>query len=94
MKLPDKHSTKTNSKAEKSGRSVRPKDAVVLPKGDPSLGEKLAGLSKEERKKRKSADPDRLARRLAKKKLRMVVPPAGKTLKKERDRVRSKVKRV
>jgi nucleolar protein 12 len=76
---------------EKPGRSVRTKEADVIPKGDPSLGEKLIGLSKEERKQRKSTDPDRLARRLAKKKLRMAMAPnVGKVLRKERVRVRSK----
>ncbi len=42
--------------------------AVVVPKGDPRLGEKLSGLPKEERKQIKSSDADRVARRLAKKK--------------------------
>ena len=41
---------------------------MSIPKGDPSLGTKLAGLSKEDRKKAKSSDADRVARRLAKKK--------------------------
>ena len=41
---------------------------VSVPKGDPTLGNKIAGLSKEERKKVKSTDADRVARRLAKKK--------------------------
>jgi len=41
-----------------------------VPKGDPSLGEKLKMLSKEERKVRKANDPTRIARRLAKKKMR------------------------
>lgn len=43
------------------------------PKGNPALGEKLAGLSKEERKLAKAADADRQARRLAKKKARHVL---------------------
>ena len=41
-----------------------------VPKGNPMLGEKIRGLSKEERKAAKSEDIDRQARRLAKKKLR------------------------
>jgi nucleolar protein 12 len=41
--------------------------AIKIPKGDPKLGEKLASLSKDERKVAKSSDADRLARRLAKK---------------------------
>lgn len=49
--------------------------AVVVPKGDPRLGEKLSGLPKEERKQIKSTDADRVARRLAKKKARMSMAP-------------------
>ena len=41
-----------------------------VPKGDPSLGERLAGLSKDKRKEAKASDPTRVARRLAKKKAR------------------------
>ncbi|KAG8897005.1 hypothetical protein FRC00_004941 [Tulasnella sp. 408] len=41
-----------------------------LPKGDPRLGARIADLSKEERKEAKALDTDRVARRLAKKKLR------------------------
>jgi len=86
-------SPSTKPPAEKPGHPVRPKEASVIPKGDPSLGERLVGLSKEQRKQRKSTDPDRVARRLAKKKLRMaMIPTAGRTLRKERSRVRSKVK--
>ncbi len=40
---------------------------IKVPKGDPKLGEKLASLSKDERKVAKASDADRLARRLAKK---------------------------
>ena len=43
---------------------------TTIPKGDPSLGDKLRGLSKDERKVAKSSDADRQARRFAKKKLR------------------------
>lgn len=38
-----------------------------IPKGDPNLGKQLEHLSKEERKKEKAANADRVARRLAKK---------------------------
>ncbi|KAF8443144.1 hypothetical protein L210DRAFT_3161164 [Boletus edulis BED1] len=60
-----------------------------VPKGDPSLGEKLAKLTKEERKRVKATDSDRVARRMAKKKARLAlakqgVPPQSK----ERERVR------
>ncbi|KAF9483522.1 hypothetical protein BDN70DRAFT_873836 [Pholiota conissans] len=51
--------------------------AVVVLKGDPRLGEKLSGLPKEERKQIKSNDADRVARRLAKKRARMAMPPKG-----------------
>lgn len=81
-----------SAKTPAEKRSVRPEEVDVIPKGDPSLGEKLIGLSKEERKQRKSTDLDRLARRLAKKKLRMAMGPTGKAARKERSRVRSKVK--
>jgi len=69
---------------------------VTVPKGDPSLGEKLAGLSKEQRKQLKSSDADRLARRLAKKKARMNMKPnvgkskSSKVDGKIRKRVRSR----
>jgi nucleolar protein 12 len=43
---------------------------VVVPKGDPQLGDKLKDLSKDERKAAKSADAERQARRLAKKQKR------------------------
>ncbi|KIK41928.1 hypothetical protein CY34DRAFT_805497 [Suillus luteus UH-Slu-Lm8-n1] len=50
---------------------------INVPQGDPSLGEKLATLSKEERKQIKAADADRLARRMAKKKARMSLAKQG-----------------
>ena len=50
------------------------------------LGEKLAGLSKDERKQRKSTDVDRVARRLAKKKARMAL--TVKSQGKDRERIR------
>lgn len=62
---------------------------IVVPKGDPSLGEKLAHLPKEARKQYKSSDADRVARRLAKKKARIALGNDGvKTLGKDRERVR------
>lgn len=56
----------------------------AIPKGNPNLGAQLAHLSKPERKAAKAVDPDRVARRLAKKKARnsLRVPEKGK------DRVR------
>lgn len=65
---------------------------VPLPKGDPLLGEKLAGLSKDERKAAKAANADRVKRRLAKKKARDGVEKAqgGKDRKRERSRAQNK----
>ncbi|KAG8951899.1 hypothetical protein FRC04_005591 [Tulasnella sp. 424] len=53
-----------------SSRSPNKSSNSRLPKGDPGLGARLADLSKEERKEAKALDTDRVARRLAKKKLR------------------------
>lgn len=62
---------------------------IVVPKGDPGLGEKLAHMAKDERKQYKSADADRVARRLAKKKARNELANKGvKPHGKDRDRVR------
>ncbi|CAA7261564.1 unnamed protein product [Cyclocybe aegerita] len=76
----------------KSGKWAGTPTPIVVPQGNPALGEKLVGLPKEERKKLKSTDADRVARRLAKKKARMAMEksmkgkePGGKT----RKRVRS-----
>lgn len=43
---------------------------MAVPKGNPNLGAQLAHLSKAERKAAKAVDPERVARRLAKKKAR------------------------
>ncbi|KAK0504413.1 hypothetical protein EDD18DRAFT_1133573 [Armillaria luteobubalina] len=59
--------------------------------GDPSLGERLVHLTKEARKHVKSADADRVARRLAKKKARLSLVKEGVKMQgKERDRARKK----
>ncbi|KAH8983081.1 hypothetical protein EDB83DRAFT_1320937 [Lactarius deliciosus] len=62
-------------------QSTRP---TAVPKGNPNLGMQLAHLSKVGRKAAKAVDPERIARRLAKKKARnaLQVPEQGK------DRVR------
>jgi nucleolar protein 12 len=66
----------------------------VVPKGDPSLGEKLAHLPKSARKEYKSSDAKRVARRLAKKKARMALAKNGlKARAGDRDRVRKGVKK-
>lgn len=54
-----------------------PAAPITVPKGDPTLGKKLAGLSKDERKAAKATDADRVARRLAKKKARAALERAG-----------------
>lgn len=62
---------------------------VHVPKGDPSLGEKLVKLTKEERKRVKAADADRVARRMAKKNARMALAEQGLPPQhKQRERVR------
>lgn len=78
----------TNANASKAAGAP---SHVNVPKGDPSLGEKLASLSKEERKQAKAADADRLARRMAKKKSRMALAKQGVHVhgkEKERERAR------
>jgi len=66
-----------------------------VPKGDPNLGKKLEHLSKEERKKEKAANADRVARRLAKKQVKAAMTKEGSKFGgdargKERVRVRKK----
>lgn len=66
-----------------------------IPKGDPSLGKQLEHLSKEERKKEKAANADRVARRLAKKQVKAAITKeklkfGGDGRGKERVRVRKK----
>lgn len=64
----------------------------AMPKGDPSLGERLIHLPKEERKQYKASDANRVARRLAKKKARNALGKQGvKPIGKERSRVRKSV---
>ncbi|KAK1236265.1 Nucleolar protein 12 [Marasmius sp. AFHP31] len=67
-----------SDKTSKSSKPSRPTGPASVPKGDPSLGEKLVHMSKEDRKKAKASDPDRLARRLAKKKARNALATPGK----------------
>jgi nucleolar protein 12 len=66
-----------------------------IPKGDPNLGRQLEHLSKEERKKEKAANADRVARRLAKKQVKAAMVKesskfGGDGKGKERVRVRKK----
>ena len=91
-------STTTSTRAKSGNDPVihraNPKSSpsvpVVIPKGNPLLGEKLAGLSKEQRKQAKATDAERVARRLAKKKARGALAKAGlpEKAKKDRERVR------
>ena len=86
----DKTTFTVSSRAEKAKATA--KSSVTLPVGDPTLGKKLAGLSKDERKAAKAANEDRLKRRLAKKKLKDVVKKAegGKDRKRERSKLQHK----
>jgi nucleolar protein 12 len=70
--------------ATSPSRTHTPSTPKALPKGNPNLGAQLAHLSKAERKAAKAVDPERVARRLAKRKARnaLRVPEQGK------DRVR------
>ena len=66
-----------------------------IPKGDPNLGKQLEHLSKEDRKKEKAANADRVARRLAKKQVKTAMVKesskfGGDGGGKERARVRKK----
>ncbi|EGN93820.1 hypothetical protein SERLA73DRAFT_171723 [Serpula lacrymans var. lacrymans S7.3] len=82
-------SSKTSSAKAASASASHSTSVPIIPKGDPSLGAKLAHLSKEDRKKAKSSDSDRLARRMAKKKARNVLAKQGvKVQVKDRERVR------
>lgn len=83
----------TSDNGKKSAQVAPGKSAppvrIIVPKGDPALGEKLAHMPKEARKQYKSADADRVARRLAKKKARVAMGNGGvKVQGKERERVR------
>lgn len=74
---------------QKKTRMAAP--TVIVPKGDPALGERLAGLPKDERKQLKSSDADRVARRLAKKKARMAMAPGiGKSKPKSKGKDRKR----
>ncbi|KAF8512303.1 hypothetical protein BU17DRAFT_54149, partial [Hysterangium stoloniferum] len=97
-------STATHKKSDKSssgpgmGRSkpqsdVKPKVKripVSIPKGDPSLGSKLAGLSKDERKAAKAANADRVQRRLAKKQAKGIDKSGFEKVEKGRERKRER----
>ncbi|KAF9488401.1 hypothetical protein BDN71DRAFT_1477944 [Pleurotus eryngii] len=91
--LPNKSnpSSPSNKKGIKGNRPEP--EPVVIPKGDPSLGVRIATLSKDERKKVKASSTYRVARRLAKKKARNALSAGGvKVVTKDRSRVRKPVK--
>jgi nucleolar protein 12 len=86
------------SRAPSNDRNRRKATSIsipVVPKGDPTLGKKLEHLSKDERKQRKAEDSDRVARRLAKKKVKAAIVKAeAKSQVRERARRRSDPKKV
>ncbi|KAI1790154.1 hypothetical protein LXA43DRAFT_1017651 [Ganoderma leucocontextum] len=97
-KMPRAPSSSTSGPHGKAGRPgtspSRPERAPRLvptraPKGNPELGAKLAHLPKEERKKAKAADADRIARRLAKKRAKALAEKGVKS-KGDRERVRKR----
>lgn len=74
----------TNAKAKPKSEKLTPRSPqthppipLTVPRGDPTLGTKLVNMSREERKKVKASDSDRVARRLAKKKARMAMGNLG-----------------
>ncbi|KAG2068446.1 hypothetical protein BDR04DRAFT_1103272 [Suillus decipiens] len=89
--LPKSSATDKAAASKTTSTGAAPSPSIDVPKGDPSLGEKIATLSKEERKQIKAADADRLARRMAKKKARMALAKQGVPVRgKEKDGVRTR----
>jgi nucleolar protein 12 len=84
---PRTNATSSTTASPRGARpSTKPTPTTALPKGNPNLGAQLAHLSKADRKAAKAVDPDRLARRLAKKKARNTLRVPEQ--KKDRMRVR------
>jgi nucleolar protein 12 len=73
---------------KQGGRSSASDPVWKRVKGDPKLGERLKGLSKEERKDAKKSDAGRQARRLEKKKAKVALEKAMSG--KDRERVRTR----
>lgn len=71
---------------------AKPAPLPVIPKGDPTLGAKIANLSKDERKVAKSSDPERLARRMAKKQVVKAKAKAGDAVAGSREKVKLDMK--
>ncbi|KAI0927057.1 hypothetical protein AcV5_007696 [Taiwanofungus camphoratus] len=80
-----------SSSLPKTAANTRPSSAsrATLPKGNPLLGTKISHLPKEDRKRVKATDPDRVARRLAKKKAKLLAEKGVKS-RVERERVRKR----
>ncbi|KAJ2915888.1 hypothetical protein MD484_g4503, partial [Candolleomyces efflorescens] len=72
-------SSSTTSSSSKKPTRATSTPPTIIPKGDPTLGERLAHLPKAVRKDVKRNDGDRVARRLAKKKARMAMGPPKST---------------
>ncbi|KDQ19587.1 hypothetical protein BOTBODRAFT_28161 [Botryobasidium botryosum FD-172 SS1] len=79
---------KDKAAKNRAALSVTP---IVVPKGNPALGERLKDLSKDERKAAKATDADRIARRLGKKKARIALEKAGVGAKGVKERKRKRV---
>ncbi|GBE84863.1 hypothetical protein BKA93DRAFT_827131 [Sparassis latifolia] len=84
---PLKSSTASSSVVKHPGTAQA--RTAPAPRGDPTLGTKISHLSKDERKHVKAADPDRVARRLAKKKAKALAEK-GVKVKIDRERVRKR----
>jgi len=100
--LPVLSSSSQKSKIATGGTITNPRSGPTpirtpasgsVPKGDPNFGKQLEHLSKEERKKEKAANVDRVARRLAKKRVKAAMAKESSKFGgdgKERVRVRRK----
>ena len=80
--------TQKSTIPEQESRSSASDPVWKRVKGDPRLGERLKGLSKEERKEAKKSDAIRQARRLDKKKEKVALEKAMSGKDKERVRTR------
>ena len=90
---PSKLTAQPKAGAQAKGAAAahaRPAVPIRVPKGNPALGEKLAGLSKEERKQAKATDADRVARRLAKKKAKALADKGVKARDTTKERTRER----
>lgn len=86
---------KGTGRPSSASSSIRTTAPSSIPKGDPNFGKQLEHLSKEERKREKAANADRVARRLAKKQVKAAMTKGklkfeGEGSGRERVRVRKK----